>query len=156
MNITRDHLLTASACQPGIDWFDQKYPSGYADVDELSDALAAEGLVDFFRFIIEEVPIGTAPMRVVESILGGFYFAPYGVTVSGPVEASGVVISGGDFVCLGNFSADALDVYGNATLGANLSTAMWARASGAITVAGTCSPNCWEPKAPFLRRHSSA
>lgn len=152
MKLTRKMLLDADACAQGVEWFDQKYPTGEADVEALADALAAEGLAGFFRFILEEIDIGEGTPRVTKTHSGGCLFAPYGATISGEVVATGAIVSGGDFTCGGDFYAPSLDVYGAATLACGVWSSQWVRASGEITYGGELSVNCWEPHAASLRK----
>jgi hypothetical protein len=151
MKITRRMLLDAGACSPGVEWFDQKYSTGEADVEALADALAAECLPDFFRFILERVNLGEGAPRAEKTHNGGCFFAPYGATFSGGVDATGAVISGGDFTCNGDFSAPSLDVYGATNLASTVRSSQWVRASGEITYGGELFVNCWEPRA-ILRK----
>lgn len=53
--ITRDHLAQLGACESGMDFFDQTYPEGKAEYQDMLDKAVAGGRTDYAAWLLEEV-----------------------------------------------------------------------------------------------------
>jgi hypothetical protein len=144
MIISKEMLRDAGACEEGRVWFDNKYPTGLVDINKLADDLADEGLFSFFQYILENIDIGSAPHRTCNSLVGGSYFAPYGVNIEGDVVGVNHLVSGGDVNCGGRLEVSSLDVYGALTVKGNVVSDKWIRTTDVMVVQGTLTVNCLE------------
>lgn len=142
MKLSRKDLTSKSACAEGLDFFDAHWPSGKADIQEVADALAADGLEDHFKFIIKNTEVVASTLST-EALTGADVYIA-GDLVARSVNITGTLIVRGALKVTGDLSAQKVDAYGAVEIGGDASVVWAIRSGGHINIGGaSCltSPN---------------
>lgn len=100
--ITRNHLAQLGACESGMDFFDQTYPEGKAEYQDMLDKAVAGGHTDYATWLLKKVGSTEDVLEVEEInskeldiVFAGRVFAKLGIIVRRLIAGEGIKAGGG-------------------------------------------------------------
>ena len=100
--ITRDHLAQLGACESGMDFFDQTYPEGKAEYQDMLDKAVAGGHTDYATWLLEKVgptedvlEVEEINSKELDIVFAGRVFAKLGIIVRRLIAGGGIKASWG-------------------------------------------------------------
>ena len=100
--ITRDHLAQLGACESGMDFFDQTYPEGKAEYQDMLDKAVAGGHTDYATWLLEKVgptedvlEVEEINSKELDIVFAGRVFAKLGIIVRRLIAGGGIKAGGG-------------------------------------------------------------
>jgi len=103
MKITKDMLVEWGACQGGIDWFEENFPSLEEDYQEILNRLAEENRKDYAEWLLKKAGQLNTEIKVEEiATKNSFFFAgkiivSKGISVGFNLLAGRGIEAGDDF-----------------------------------------------------------
>mgnify|MGYP001514216622 CR=1 FL=1 len=100
--ITRDHLAQLGACESGMDFFDQTYPEGKAEYQDMLDKAVAGGHTDYATWLLEKVgptedvlEVEEINSKELDIVFAGRVFAKLGIIVRRLIAGGGIKAGSG-------------------------------------------------------------
>ena len=100
--ITRDHLAQLGACESGMDFFDQTYPEGKAEYQDMLDKAVAGGHTDYATWLLEKVGPTEDVLegeeinsKELDIVFAGRVFAKLGIIVRRLIAGGGIKAGSG-------------------------------------------------------------
>ena len=95
--ITRDHFAQLGACESGMDFFDQTYPEGKAEYQDMLDKAVAGGHTDYATWLLEKVgptedvlEVEEINSKELDIVFAGRVFAKLGIIVRRLIAGGGI------------------------------------------------------------------